>query len=98
MPRRLVSGAVALVTCFVVSVLLMTANVPAALGDGPAAPPLGVAEDYAVLAGLGVSNTGETRITGDLGVDPGTEVTGRVEGEPILVANGHNPLFGQVRG
>lgn len=28
---------------------------------------------------------------------PGTDLTGRIEGEPILVANDHNPLFGQVR-
>lgn len=28
---------------------------------------------------------------------PGTEITGRIEGEPHIVANGHNPLFGQIR-
>ncbi len=40
------------------------------------APGLGTADGYAVLAGSGITNTGSTVITGDLGTFPTTTVTG----------------------
>ena len=54
--------------------MLATGRTANAAGIAPVA--LGTAADFAVLAGTTVTNTGPTTVTGDLGVHPGSAVTG----------------------
>ena len=55
----------------------MLAAAPMATAAGPAPVGLGTAAPFAVLAGTpGVTNTGNTTITGNVGIDPAASVTG----------------------
>jgi hypothetical protein len=57
--------------------LALILSLTVASGAHAQAPvPLGTAEDFGVLAGTSVSNTGSTVVNGDLGVSPGSSVTG----------------------
>lgn len=53
----------------------------------PGSPDLGAAEDFAILASSTITNTGNTVVTGDLGLFPGTSVTGFPPG--IVVGTQH---------
>lgn len=66
------------VLCLAVSV----AGAPAHAAEAPVE--LGTAGSFAVLAGQSVTNTGSSVVTGDIGVAPGTSVTG----VPPLVQTG----------
>lgn len=58
------------------SIALVTLAFVPTLASAQTAPSLGSAQSFAVLAGSTVTNTGPSSIVGDLGVSPGTAVTG----------------------
>jgi uncharacterized protein (TIGR03437 family) len=58
------------------AILLCTMSAVTLTAATQAAVVLGSAANFAVLAGATVTNTGGSHITGDLGVSPGTAVTG----------------------
>lgn len=58
------------------ALLLMLALTHSSVVLAQIAPSLGQAESFSVLAGSAVTNTGPTVLIGDLGVNPGTAVSG----------------------
>jgi hypothetical protein len=65
-----IAGAIAITVAIAMSFFGQAASAATAAVD------LGTASPYAVLAGSAVTNTGPSVISGDLGVSPGTAVTG----------------------
>jgi hypothetical protein len=59
-------------TLAIVIAAFLLAIVPAWAGS----PNLGTSSNFAVLAGSTITNTGSTNITGDIGVSPGSAITG----------------------
>ncbi len=54
------------------------------------------ATGFAVLGGASVTNTGPTIVTGDLGVSPGTSITGFPPGTVIGTIHNNNPIAAQA--
>ncbi len=63
-------------SCTTALLTLLSVLVPFNLAVAQTAPSLGTAQSFAVLGSSTVTNTGPSVITGDLGVSPGTAVTG----------------------
>ena len=73
-PKLLLTAAVAVTLAL--SMLTMAGPNANAADPSPASVGLGTAGSYAVLAGSTITNTGATVITGDVGLHPGSSITG----------------------
>ncbi|MFC4536502.1 ice-binding family protein [Sphaerisporangium dianthi] len=90
--RSLLTGAL--------TILLATSGVAATShGANAAATPinLGTAANFAVLGGSTVTNVGLTTVTGDLGVSPGTTVTGFPPGTVAGTIHAGDPTAAQAQ-
>ena len=62
-------------SCLIAAFLLLAVCSPNSAW-AQTAPPMGTAQSFAVLGGTTVTNTGATSVTGDVGVSPGSAITG----------------------
>ncbi|MPZ23971.1 MAG: DUF3494 domain-containing protein [Dehalococcoidia bacterium] len=74
MSRGIAAAALIVLPVFLIACSITRAD--AGGGGATGAPDLGTAESFAVLAGSTITNTGPTTITGDVGLHPGSSVTG----------------------
>ncbi len=87
------------VTIIGVAVLMvLAASAYPGIGTAQIAPNLGTAESFAVLGGQSVTNTGPSVIHGDLGVSPGSSVTGFDDPGGPGIVNGTIHITDQVAG
>ncbi|MCZ4124210.1 ice-binding family protein [Streptomyces sp. H39-S7] len=77
--RTLSAWIAAVVATVMAALMVAMASSPALATATPV--PLATADSFAVLAGESVTNTGPSVITGDLGVSPGTSITGFPPGQ-----------------
>jgi hypothetical protein len=71
-PGTILISALLVLTVFMVAASNLAVNPVLAASS----PPLGAAQSYSVLGGSSVTCTGATHVTGDVGVSPGTSITG----------------------
>jgi hypothetical protein len=85
-------------TAQLIVLVFFAALIPAAWAQ--TAPDLGTAGSFAVLGSTTVTNTGNTTLHGDLGVSPGSAVTGFPPGLVILPGTKHqaDPVASVARG
>src|ERR1051325_4896527 len=83
-----------ILTGLILAVVLMLLPHDATAAQAPV--PLGSASTFGVLASSTVTSTGDTTVNGDLGVSPGTAVTGSMRVTGMIHAG--DPAAGQAQG
>ena len=84
-------------TCPSTTTTTIVGSTTTTTGPPQAAVPLGSAANFVVLAGSMVGNTGPTMVTGDLGVSPGSAVTGFPPGVVNGMTHAADPTAAQAQ-